>query len=108
MTITPGELLETSIAQLRTLVAFLGEQLDGSAGGDTPQSSTLEVRACKGMLVSLTLLLQGEGLANGAMELPPRQQNAQGSLSALPRPSPELASGSATSDFTIAPHQLRP
>jgi hypothetical protein len=58
MTITPGELLETSIAQLRTLVAFLGEQLDGSAGGDTAQSSTLEVRACKNMLVSLTVVLQ--------------------------------------------------
>jgi hypothetical protein len=58
MTITPGELLETSIAQLRTLVAFLGEQLDGSAGGDTAQSSTREVRACKKMLVSLTVVLQ--------------------------------------------------
>ena len=58
MTITPGELLETSIAQLQTLVAFLGEQLEGGAGGDTGQSSTLEVRACKDMLVSLTVLLQ--------------------------------------------------
>jgi hypothetical protein len=58
MTITPGELLETSIAQLRTLVAFLGEQLAGSAGGDTAQSSRLEVRACKNMLVSLTVILQ--------------------------------------------------
>ena len=61
MTITPDELLETSIAQLRTLVAFLGEQLDGSAEGDTAQSSTLEVRACKDMLVSLTVLLQNSG-----------------------------------------------
>jgi hypothetical protein len=59
MTITPGELLETSIAQLQTLVAFLGEQLDGSAGADTARSSTLEVRACQDMLVSLTVLLQG-------------------------------------------------
>ena len=66
MTITPGELLETSIAQLRTLVAFLGEQLDGSAGGDTAQSSTREVRACKDMLDSLTVLLQGNpGLVSG-------------------------------------------
>ena len=108
MTITPGELLETSIAQLQTLVAFLGEQLDGSAGGDPAQSSTLEVRACKDMLLSLTVLLQGEGLANAAVELPPRHQKAQISLSAVARPSPELASGSATSDFTIAPYQLRP
>jgi hypothetical protein len=59
MTITPDELLETSIAQLRTLVAFLGEQLDGSADGDTEQSSMLEVRACEDMLVSLTVLPQG-------------------------------------------------
>jgi hypothetical protein len=66
MTITPDELLETSIAQLRTLVAFLGEQLDGSADGDTAQSSTLEVRACKDMLDSLTVLLQGNpGLVSG-------------------------------------------
>ena len=57
--ITPRELLDTSIAQLRTLAAFLGEQLDESAGGDTAQSSTLEVCACKDMLVSLTVLLQG-------------------------------------------------
>jgi hypothetical protein len=59
MTITPGELLETSIAQLRTLVAFLGEQLDENGSADTAQSSALEVRACKDMLVSLTVLLQG-------------------------------------------------
>jgi hypothetical protein len=66
MTITPDELLETSIAQLRTLVAFLGEQLDGSADGNTAQSSTLEVRACKSMLDSLTVLLQGNpGLVSG-------------------------------------------
>ena len=55
MTITPGELLETSIAQLRTLVAFLGEQLDESGSGDTAQASAPEVRACKDILVSLTV-----------------------------------------------------
>jgi hypothetical protein len=59
MTITPGELLETSIAQLRTLIAFLGEQLNENAGGAIAQSSAPEVRACKDMLVSLTVLLQG-------------------------------------------------
>jgi hypothetical protein len=58
MTITPGELLQTSIAQLRTLIAFLSEQLHESGGGDSAQSSALEVRACKDMLVSLTVLLQ--------------------------------------------------
>jgi len=65
MTITPDELLETSIAQLPTLVAFLGEQLNGSADGNTAQSS-MEVRACKNMLDSLTVLLQGNpGLVSG-------------------------------------------
>jgi len=70
MTITPGELLETSIAQVRTLVAFLGEQLDESAGGDTAQSSTLEVRACKDMLVSLTVLLQHSRRSDRIQEIP--------------------------------------
>jgi hypothetical protein len=59
MTITPGELLETSIAQLRTLIAFLGEQLNENAGGTIGQCSAPEVRACKDMLVSLSVLLQG-------------------------------------------------
>lgn len=57
MTITPGELLETSIAQVRTLAAFLGEQLDESVRGDDAQSMSQEVRACKDMLASLIALL---------------------------------------------------
>jgi len=66
MTITPGELLETSIGQLRTLVAFLSEQLDQGGSGDAAQASAPEVRACKDMLVSLTVLLQGSpGLVSG-------------------------------------------
>lgn len=65
MTITPCELLETSIAQLRTLVAFLGEQLDESAGGRAAQSSTLEARACKDMLRALTVVLQRAGGSAG-------------------------------------------
>jgi hypothetical protein len=59
--------LETSIAQVRTLAAFLGEQLDESAGG--AQSSNLEVRACKDMLVSLTVLLQHSRRSDRTQEI---------------------------------------
>jgi len=45
MMITPAELLDTSIAQLETLAAFLGDQLgDRSARA---ASSTSETRACE-------------------------------------------------------------
>ena len=70
MTITPGELLETSVAQLRTLVAFLGEQLDGSARGATAQSGMLEVRACQNILVSLTVVLQDAPALDPSMSSP--------------------------------------
>ena len=57
MTITPRELLDTSIAQLRTLAAFLGDQL-GESGDDSDESAgTLEVSACKEVLVSLGALI---------------------------------------------------
>jgi hypothetical protein len=57
MTITPRELLDTSIAQLRTLAAFLGDQL-GESGDDSEVSAgTLEVCACKEVLVSLGALI---------------------------------------------------
>jgi hypothetical protein len=55
MMITPAELLDTSIAQLQTLVAFLGDQLgDGSARS---ASSTSEARACEEILRSLSTLI---------------------------------------------------
>ena len=57
MTITPLELLDTSIAQLQTLVAFLDEQLDGAAFA-TPESFV-----CKEIARSLGTLIrtyQGE------------------------------------------------
>ena len=38
MMITPGELLDTSIAQLQTLAAFLGDQLGDKR--DRPESAT--------------------------------------------------------------------
>ena len=55
MRITPGELLDTSIAQLRTLVAFLGEQLGDR--NERPEPATLEARACEEILLSLSLLI---------------------------------------------------
>jgi hypothetical protein len=60
MLITPLELLDTSIAQLQTLVAFLDEQLDGTA------FTTPESYACKEIARSLCTLIrtcQAEGLA---------------------------------------------
>jgi hypothetical protein len=61
MTITPVELLDTSIAQLQTLVAFLDDQLDGTA------FATAETYACKEIARSLCRLIQTyhvEGLAH--------------------------------------------
>jgi hypothetical protein len=52
MTITPLELLDTSIAQLQTLVAFLDDQLGWT------ESATLETRACKEIARSLCVLIQ--------------------------------------------------
>ena len=55
MMITPAELLDTSIAQLETLAAFLGDQLgDASA---RPACSTSETRACEEILRSLSMLI---------------------------------------------------
>jgi hypothetical protein len=55
MTITSNELLDTSIAQLRTLAAFLREQLGHETGGVTPV--TPQVRACREVLASLSVLI---------------------------------------------------
>ena len=54
MTITAHELLDISGAHLRTLAAFLAEQLDESVAGS---DDTLEVRACREVLRSLTTLI---------------------------------------------------
>ena len=55
MTITPNELLDTSIAQLRTLTAFLREQL--ANGADRMPSTAAQARACKELLGSLSALI---------------------------------------------------
>lgn len=52
MTITPLELLDTSIAQLQTLVAFLDDQLDGR------EFATAEACACKEIARSLCRLIR--------------------------------------------------
>lgn len=55
--VTPRELLDTSIAQLRTLVAFLGDQLAECGGASTVQSASREFCACKELLISLGVLI---------------------------------------------------
>jgi hypothetical protein len=52
MLITPQEVLDTSVAQLETLAAFLREQLD-----DDAKHVTQETRACKEILGSLRVLI---------------------------------------------------
>jgi hypothetical protein len=55
MLITPQEVLDTSVAQLETLAAFLCEQLDESI--DDSRHVTEETRACKEILGSLRVLI---------------------------------------------------
>ena len=52
MTITSLELLDTSIAQLQTLLAFLDEQLDWT------EPTTQETYACKEIARSLYVLIR--------------------------------------------------
>jgi hypothetical protein len=56
MIATPRELLDTSIAQLQMLTAFLGDQLANRAV-ESKASDTPEVLACREILVSLGALL---------------------------------------------------
>jgi hypothetical protein len=53
--IAPQELLDTSIEQIRTLTAFLHEQLPEGGGGS--ESETPESRACNEALAYLTVLV---------------------------------------------------
>ena len=55
MSLTPRVLLDTSIAQLRTLAAFLAEEM-----GEYRQQSeatNLEARACKEILLTISVLI---------------------------------------------------
>ena len=56
MIATPRELLDTSIAQLRMLTAFLGDQLADSAV-EPKASDTPDILACREILVSLGALI---------------------------------------------------
>ena len=56
MIATPRELLDTSIAQLQTLAAFLGDQL-GESADDSDSSALAEIRACQEILSSLGALI---------------------------------------------------
>jgi hypothetical protein len=56
MIATPGELLDTSIAQLQMLTAFLADQLGESAVEPEPRP-TPEILACQEILVSLGALI---------------------------------------------------
>jgi hypothetical protein len=64
MTATPRELLDTSIAQLQTLTAFLGDQLTANAH-PSGSPATPEVRACEEILVSLGALIMKVQAARG-------------------------------------------
>jgi hypothetical protein len=55
MTLTPGVLLDTSIAQLRTLAAFLAEEMGELR--DKPEPANLEARACKEILLTISVLI---------------------------------------------------
>jgi hypothetical protein len=62
MSLTPSVLLDTSIAQLRTLAAFLAEQMgeyrlaQGSSGHQS-EAANLEARACKEILLTISVLI---------------------------------------------------
>jgi hypothetical protein len=76
MTITARELLDTSSAHLRTLAAFLAEQLDESVAGS---EVTLEVRACREVLRSLRALIPKIDAVTRAPPKLPRSNHAAGS-----------------------------
>jgi len=55
MTLTPCVLLDTSIAQLRTLASFLAEEMGEYRDKEEPAS--LEARACKEILLTISVLI---------------------------------------------------
>jgi hypothetical protein len=74
MSTTPLELLDTSIAQLQMLTAFLGEQLDWCAErSESP--ATPDVIACHEILVSLGTLILKVQAARRARPLAPSNEH---------------------------------
>jgi hypothetical protein len=57
MMVTPGELLDTSIAQLQTLAAFLADQLSDQGAADRESPAAEEARACREVMASLGALI---------------------------------------------------
>ena len=65
--ITSRDLLDTSTAQLGTLIRFLGEQL--REGGEGAEHAAADTRACREILDSLSvLMLKLQALDCGAVE----------------------------------------
>ena len=56
MSTTPRDLLDTSIAQLEVLKAFLGEQL-GARTDNSESAATTDLIACQEILISLGALI---------------------------------------------------
>jgi len=57
MTITSHEMLDTDIAQLQTLAAFLDDQLAQERGAREPWLANLEARTCTEALLLLSVLI---------------------------------------------------
>ena len=63
MSLTPSVLLDTSIAQLRTLAAFLAEEMGEyrlahhGSSGHSSEAASLEARACKEILLTISVLI---------------------------------------------------
>jgi len=55
MTLTPDVLLDTSIAQLRTLASFLAEEMGELR--EKAEPANLEARACKEILLTISVLI---------------------------------------------------
>jgi hypothetical protein len=55
MILTPRVLLDTSIAQLRTLAAFLADEM--GEYGQRADAANLEARACKEILLTISVLI---------------------------------------------------
>jgi hypothetical protein len=55
MSLTPSVVLDTSIAQLRTLAAFLAEEMGEYR--DKLEPASLEARACKEILLTISVLI---------------------------------------------------
>ena len=57
MTLTPRVLLDTSIAQLRTLASFLAEEMGEYREKPGAETGNLEARACKEILLTISVLI---------------------------------------------------